>query len=70
MATESVFRHETVTETGSIKIVEMDAKRRPDVLFRVRRPDDHEGSIWWPIGAFVSFSAVVIALLSWVPGGA
>jgi hypothetical protein len=47
-----------------------DPSRRADVLFRVRRDEGHEMSPWWMIGAFVGTSALVIALLSWVPGGA
>ncbi|UNK69857.1 hypothetical protein [Microbacterium sp. H1-D42] len=48
----------------------IDPARRTDVLFRVRRDEGHELSSWWMVGAFVVFSGVVIALLSWVPGGA
>lgn len=48
----------------------IDPARRADVLFRVRRDEGHELSSWWMIGAFVVFSGVVVALLSWVPGGA
>lgn len=48
----------------------LDAARRKDVLFRVRRQEGHEISSWWMVGAFVLTSGVVIALLSWVPGGA
>ena len=47
-----------------------DPARRADVLFRVRRDEGHELSSWWMIGAFLVTSGVVIALLSWVPGGA
>lgn len=47
-----------------------DPARRADVLFRVRRDEGHELSSWWMIGAFLVSSGVVIALLSWVPGGA
>ncbi|GAA5150571.1 hypothetical protein GCM10025768_15770 [Microbacterium pseudoresistens] len=70
MTTENVYRQTTVTDTGSITVVEMDAKRRTDVLFRVRHDEGHEVSAWWMIGAFVVFSGAVVALLSWVPGGA
>jgi len=45
----------------------IDPARRTDVLFRVRRPEGHELSAWWMIGAFVVTSGLVIALLSWVP---
>lgn len=48
----------------------MDPARRTDVLFRVRRAEGHELSSWWMIGAFVVSTGLVIALLSWVPGGA
>lgn len=48
----------------------VDPARRADVLFRVRRDEGHELSSWWMIGAFLVTSGVVIALLSWVPGGA
>ena len=47
-----------------------DPARRKDVLFRVRRDQGHEPSIWWNIGAFVVTSALVVLLLGWVPGGA
>ncbi len=47
-----------------------DPARRPDVLLRVRRAQGQEISIWWNIGAFLGVSAAVIALLSFVPGGA
>lgn len=47
-----------------------DPARRADVLFRVRREEGHELSSWWMIGAFLVSSSIVIALLSWVPGGA
>ncbi|MGO2748072.1 hypothetical protein [Microbacterium sp.] len=45
----------------------VDPARRTDVLFRVRRPEGHEISSWWMIGAFVLTSGIVIAALSWVP---
>jgi len=48
----------------------VDPARRTDVLFRVRRDEGHEISSWWMIGAFIVTSGIVIALLSWVPGGA
>jgi len=51
-------------------VVTNDPARRPDVLLRVRRDEGHEPSVWWMIGAFVAVSAAVIALLSFVPGGA
>jgi len=47
-----------------------DPARRADVLFRVRREQGHELSSWWMVGAFFLVSAAVIALLSFVPGGA
>lgn len=53
--------------TGSVRIV-IDPARREDVLFRVRREENHEISAWWMIGAFVGVSAAVIALLNFVPG--
>jgi hypothetical protein len=40
------------------------------VLFRVRREEGHQPSVWWMIGAFVVVSGAVITLLSFVPGGA
>jgi hypothetical protein len=46
-----------------------DPARRPDVLFRKRRAEDHPVSAWWLIGAFVAVSGAVILLLSLVPGG-
>jgi hypothetical protein len=48
----------------------IDPARRPDVLFRVRREEGHQPSVWWMIGAFVVVSGAVITLLSFVPGGA
>ncbi|CAN5405272.1 hypothetical protein BH10ACT5_BH10ACT5_12920 [soil metagenome] len=62
----------TKPQTGAIAVVAdaTDPARRPDVLFRVRRADDHQVSAWWMIGAFVAVSVAVIALLSFVPGGA
>jgi len=59
-------------QTGAIAVVAnaTDPSRRPDVLFRVRRDDDHQVSAWWLIGAFVAVSVVVVGLLSFVPGGA
>jgi hypothetical protein len=48
----------------------IDPARRPDVLFRVRREEGHQTSVWWMIGAFFGVSVAVIALLSFVPGGA
>lgn len=50
--------------------VPVDPARRPDVLFRVRRPEGSQVSAWWMVGAFVAVSAVVIVLFSFVPGGA
>jgi len=59
-------------QTGAHAVVAnaVDPARRPDVLLRVRRDEGHEISAWWMIGAFVAVSAAVIALLSFVPGGA
>jgi hypothetical protein len=59
-------------QTGAIAVVAdaTDPARRPDVLFRVRRDEDHQVSAWWMIGAFAAVSVAVIALLSFVPGGA
>jgi hypothetical protein len=48
----------------------VDPARRPDVLLRKRRPEGEQMSAWWPIGAFVVISAIVIALMNFVPGGA
>lgn len=48
--------------------VMLDPARRADVLFRVRRDEGHEVSVWWMIGAFVVTSGLVILLLSGVPG--
>lgn len=47
-----------------------DPARHADVLLRVRREQGHEISAWWMVGAFFLVSAAVIALLSFVPGGA
>ncbi|MGF3056667.1 UDP-N-acetylmuramyl pentapeptide phosphotransferase [Microbacterium sp. YY-01] len=68
MATEKV--HTTVTETGTVKVLDFDPARRTDVLFRVRREEGHEVSAWWMVGAFVAFSSAVVWLLSFAPGGA
>lgn len=59
-------------QTGAHAVIKdaVDPARRPDVLLRKRRDDGHEISAWWLIGAFVLVSATVIALLSFVPGGA
>ncbi|MDQ1128133.1 UDP-N-acetylmuramyl pentapeptide phosphotransferase [Microbacterium sp. SORGH_AS_0888] len=48
----------------------IDPARRPDVLFRKRRPEGQQVSAWWMVGAFLAVSAVVIVLFSFVPGGA
>ncbi len=58
-------------QTGAQAVVAnaVDPARRPDVLLRVRREEGHEPSAWWMIGAFVGVSALVIGLLSFVPGG-
>ncbi|MFC4140455.1 MULTISPECIES: hypothetical protein [unclassified Microbacterium] len=48
----------------------VDPARRADVLFRKRRDEGHEVSVWWMIGAFFASSGIVCALLWWVPGGA
>ncbi|WP_375383813.1 UDP-N-acetylmuramyl pentapeptide phosphotransferase [uncultured Microbacterium sp.] len=59
-------------QTGAQAVIAdaVDPARRPDVLFRIRRDEGHQPSAWWMIGAFVGVSAAVIALLSFVPGGA
>lgn len=59
-------------QTGAIAVVAnaTDPARRPDVLFRVRRDEDHQVSAWWMIGAFVGVSLATVAILSFVPGGA
>jgi len=55
---------------AAVATAPIDPARRPDVLFRVRREEGHEPSVWWMIGAFVIVSGAVITLLSFVPGGA
>jgi hypothetical protein len=62
----------TAPQTGAQAVIAdaVDPARRPDVLFRVRRDEGHQASAWWMVGAFVLVSGAVIALLSWVPGGA
>ncbi len=59
-------------QTGAQAVVAdaIDPARRPDVLLRKRRAEGHEISAWWLIGAFVGVSAAVIAVLSFIPGGA
>ncbi len=58
-------------QTGAQKVIAdaTDPARRPDVLFRKRRDEDHQVSPWWLIGAFVAVAGAVIALMSLVPGG-
>ncbi len=59
-------------KTGAQAVIAdaVDPARRPDVLFRKRRPEGSQISSWWMIGAFVTVSVAVVALLSFVPGGA
>ncbi|WP_051172590.1 hypothetical protein [Microbacterium indicum] len=45
-----------------------DPARRPDVLFRRRRPEGTEPSVWWAIGGFLAVSAIVLAGLNLIPG--
>jgi len=45
-----------------------DPARRPDVLFRVRRPEGTEPSVWWPVGGFVVIAAGILLSLNWLPG--
>lgn len=54
--------------TGSVA-VPVDPARRPDVLLRRRHPVDHQINAWWPIGAFVGVSVVVVFLVNLFPGG-
>jgi hypothetical protein len=62
---------DAVAHSGqTVSAAAIDPARRPDVLFRVRRDEGHQASVWWMIGAFVLVSGAVIALLSFVPGGA
>lgn len=70
MASENIYRQTNVSDTGTVTVIEMDAARRTDVLFRVRRDEGHEVNAWWLVGAFVAFSSVVVMLLSFMPGGA
>lgn len=53
--------------SANVAPAHVDPARRADVLFRKRRPEGQEVSVWWMVGAFVVSSGVVIALLSWVP---
>lgn len=66
---DAVAHSAAAAHTGAIT-VPVDPARRPDVLFRVRREEGHEPSVWWMIGAFAGVSTAVIVLLSFVPGGA
>jgi hypothetical protein len=70
--TGSTVTGDSEPKTGAQAVVAdaIDPARRPDVLLRVRRDEGHEISAWWLIGAFVLVSGAVIALLSFVPGGA
>lgn len=65
---EAAAAQKTMSVTAAQPV--LDPARRTDVLFRVRRDEGHELSSWWMVGAFLVTSGVVIALLSWVPGGA
>ncbi|WP_404433672.1 UDP-N-acetylmuramyl pentapeptide phosphotransferase [Microbacterium lacus] len=58
-------------QTGAHAVIAdaVDPARRPDVLLRKRRDEGHEVSVWWMIGAFIAVSGVVIAVMSFVPGG-
>lgn len=55
---------------AAVAAAPIDPARRADVLFRKRRDEGHEVSVWWMIGAFLATSGIVVALLWWVPGGA
>lgn len=68
----SVPVNSSAPQTGAHAVIAdaVDPARRPDVLFRVRRDEGHQVSSWWMVGAFVGVSLAVIALLSFVPGGA
>jgi len=68
----SVPVNSSAPQTGAHAVIAdaVDPARRPDVLFRVRRDEGHQMSAWWMVGAFVGVSLAVIALLSFVPGGA
>ncbi|MGC5170798.1 hypothetical protein ACPW96_09605 [Micromonospora sp. DT81.3] len=68
VTTGSIPTSGSIPTTGAHRII-VDPSRRADVLFRVRRDDDHEVSAWWMIGAFLAVSTAVIVLLSFVPGG-
>ena len=54
MASENIYRQTNISDTGTVTVIEMDAARRTDVLFRVRRDEGHEVNAWWLIGAFVA----------------
>jgi hypothetical protein len=66
--TGSISTSGSIPTTATNRII-TDPSRRADVLFRVRREEDHEVSAWWMIGAFIAVSTAVIVLLSFVPGG-
>lgn len=61
-----------VPESGSADAAppRIDNSLRNEMLFRRRRDEGHEVSIWWPIAAFLTVSTLVVLLLGWVPGGA
>ncbi|MBP2435941.1 UDP-N-acetylmuramyl pentapeptide phosphotransferase [Microbacterium amylolyticum] len=44
-----------------------DPARRPDVLFRVRRPVGQEPSLWAPIIGFVVVVGSVLGILTFLP---
>lgn len=61
------------TRTGSIPTqtgqLTLDPARRPDVLFRRRKPADYEVSAWWLIGSFVAVTVAVVGMITLFPGG-
>lgn len=69
MTAQGLDASAAVTGANAVVADAADPARRKDVLFRVRRPDDHELSSWWMVGAFVAVSGIVILLMSLVPGG-
>lgn len=66
----TVVKLSTPARAQGAGAAQIDPARRADVLFRKRRDEGHEVSIWWMIGAFLATSGIVVALLWWVPGGA
>lgn len=65
----SIDTNRPVTGAHAVIANATDPSRRKDVLFRVRRDAGEQMSSWVPVGTFVGFSLVVVAMLNFIPGG-